>query len=93
MGSLGDILYQQGEYDREILYHLTFFFFLCAEGLSTLIQKSVENGESEGLSVCRGSPTLSHIFLIALSLVKPPLKNVPLYKESLMFMNRHLGSN
>ena len=39
-----------------------YLFLLCVEGLSALIQKSVENRELEGLSVCKGSPTISHLF-------------------------------
>ena len=40
---------------------LPYLFLLCAEGLF-ISQKSVENRESEGLSVCKGSPTISHLF-------------------------------
>ena len=39
-----------------------YLFLLYVEGLSALIKRSVENGELEGLSVCRGGPTISHLF-------------------------------
>ena len=39
-----------------------YLFLLCAEGLSALIKKSVDRGEMEGITVCRGAPCLSHLF-------------------------------
>ena len=40
----------------------SYLFLLCAEGLSSLIKASVANGDLKGISVCRGSPDLSHLF-------------------------------
>ena len=39
-----------------------YLFLLCSEGLSALIKKSVDRGEMEGITVCRGAPCLSHLF-------------------------------
>ncbi|XP_065634479.1 uncharacterized protein LOC136069649 [Quercus suber] len=39
-----------------------YLFLLCAEGLSALIKKSVDKGDMEGVTVCRGAPHLSHLF-------------------------------
>ena len=39
-----------------------YLFLLCAEGLSALIQKAVENGDMEGLKICRSGPKISHLF-------------------------------
>ena len=39
-----------------------YLFLLCAEVLSALIKKAVDNGEMEGLSICRNGLKISHIF-------------------------------
>ncbi|KAK9992106.1 hypothetical protein SO802_027091 [Lithocarpus litseifolius] len=39
-----------------------YLFLLCAEGLSALIKKSMDMGEMEGITVCKGAPRLSHLF-------------------------------
>ncbi|GLT69877.1 hypothetical protein SLA2020_419910 [Shorea laevis] len=39
-----------------------FLFLLCAEGLSALLSRAINRGELKGLSLCRGSPRLSHLF-------------------------------
>lgn len=39
-----------------------YFFLLCAEGLSTLLQYSVEQGLLKGVAACRGAPDISHLF-------------------------------
>ena len=39
-----------------------YLFLLCTEGLLTLIKKSVDMGEMEGVTICRGAPHLSHLF-------------------------------
>ena len=39
-----------------------YLFLLCAEGLSALIQSSVNRGQMEGIKICRGGPRLSHLF-------------------------------
>ena len=39
-----------------------YLFFLCAEGLSSLIKAFVANGGLKGISVCREGPKLSHLF-------------------------------
>ena len=39
-----------------------FLFLLCAEGLSALIKKEVENGRLGGVAVCRRGPIISLLF-------------------------------
>ena len=46
-----------------------YLFLLCAEGLSTLLKKEVENGRLGGVAVCRGSPKISHLFFANDSLI------------------------
>ena len=46
-----------------------YLFMLCAEGLSSLIRRAVENGDMEGLAVSRGGPRLSHLFFADDSLI------------------------
>lgn len=41
---------------------LLIFFLLCAEGLSTLLQYSVEQGLLKGVAACQGAPDISHLF-------------------------------
>ncbi|KAL6175962.1 hypothetical protein ACLB2K_052600 [Fragaria x ananassa] len=38
-----------------------YLFLLCAEGLSTLISHSVDQGHWRGLQVCDGAPVISHL--------------------------------
>lgn len=37
-------------------------FHLCAEGLSALIHQATRNQSLNGLSICRGCPTITHLF-------------------------------
>ena len=39
-----------------------YLFLICAEGLSTLIKKSVENGVLHGVAACKRGPSISHLF-------------------------------
>ncbi|KAK9995768.1 hypothetical protein SO802_020454 [Lithocarpus litseifolius] len=39
-----------------------YLFLLCAEGLSALIKNEVLVGRMEGVSICRGGPSISHLF-------------------------------
>ena len=39
-----------------------YLFLLCAEGLSTLIRKAMEEGQMGGIAVSCGGPRLSHLF-------------------------------
>ena len=39
-----------------------YLFLLCAEGLSTLIKKTVDCGLMGGVVVCQNGPKLSHLF-------------------------------
>jgi hypothetical protein len=42
---------------------------MVAEGLSCLIQKAEEKGELNGIKVCRGAPTVSHLLFADDSLI------------------------
>ncbi|GJT41078.1 reverse transcriptase [Tanacetum coccineum] len=39
-----------------------YLFIMCAEVLSSMIRKSVTQGYIHGVKVCRGAPTISHLF-------------------------------
>ena len=67
MGLLRVILYQVGVSIKETSYHL--ISFSCVEGLSALIKSSMEQGLSNGIVICYGSPQLSHLFFADDSLV------------------------
>ena len=56
----GKIIPSRGIRQRDPLS--PYLFLLCVEGLSALIKKSVDMGEMEGITVCRGAPRLSHLF-------------------------------
>ena len=46
-----------------------YLFLLCVEGLSALIQSSVNRGQMEGIKICRGGPRLSRLFFANDSLI------------------------
>jgi hypothetical protein len=46
-----------------------YLFILCAEGLSAMLQKAEENGKLKGLKVCRGAPSVNHLFFADDSLI------------------------
>ena len=39
-----------------------YLFLLCSKGLNGLIQHAVDEGEVEGVSLCRNGPKISHLF-------------------------------
>ena len=41
-----------------------YLFLLCASSLSTLIKNSVGMGNMEGISICWGDPSISHLFFV-----------------------------
>jgi len=46
-----------------------YLFLMVAEGLSCMIKKAEERGELEGVKVCRGAPTISHLLFADDSLI------------------------
>ena len=46
-----------------------YLFLLCAEGLSAIIKKEVENGRLGGVAACRRGPKISHLFFADDSLI------------------------
>ena len=63
---------QQGDPLSSYIYiyiYIYMYILICAEGLSALIKKSVQEGKMEGVDVCRGAPILSHLFFIDYSLI------------------------
>ncbi|XP_065628492.1 uncharacterized protein LOC136067104 [Quercus suber] len=41
-----------------------YLFLLCSEGLHRMIQKVIERGELQGVSICRNGPKLTHLFFV-----------------------------
>ncbi|KAI5351664.1 hypothetical protein L3X38_004555 [Prunus dulcis] len=39
-----------------------YLFLLCAEGFTTLLSKAERQGQLQGIVICRGAPTVSHLF-------------------------------
>ena len=39
-----------------------YLFLLCSEGLHRMIQKAMEKGDIQGVSICRNGPKLTHLF-------------------------------
>ena len=72
-----------------------YLFMLCAEGLSALIKKGVDDGRLEGIAVCRGGPNYLIYFsqMTASFSVGHPWKNVTHYKVSFRFMSVLLVNN
>ena len=46
-----------------------YLFLSCAEGLSALIQSTVDRGQMKGVKICRGGFRLSHLFFADDSLI------------------------
>lgn len=46
-----------------------YLFILCAEGLSSLLQKAELEGKIEGIRVCRNAPRVNHLFFADDSLI------------------------
>ena len=46
-----------------------YLFLMVAEGLSCMIKKAEERGELDGVKVCRGAPTVSHLLFADDSLI------------------------
>jgi hypothetical protein len=40
-----------------------YLFLTCAEGFSSLLDNAEERGESEGVRVCAGAPSINHLCL------------------------------
>ena len=46
-----------------------YLFLLCSEGLHRMIQKVVDFGDIQGVSICRNGPKLTHLFFVDDSLL------------------------
>ena len=46
-----------------------YLFLICAEGLSALIKMFVQRGFMEGVAICHGGPSISHLFFADDSLI------------------------
>ena len=46
-----------------------YLFFLCLEGLHRMIKKAADNGDIQGVSICRNGPKLTHLFFADYSLL------------------------
>ena len=54
-----------------------YLFLLCAEALSNLLMREEEAGNLEGVKVCRGAPSITHLLFAddSLILMKADMKN------------------
>ena len=46
-----------------------YLFLLCLEGLHRMIKKAANNGDIQGVSICRNGPKLTHLFFADYSLL------------------------
>lgn len=46
-----------------------YLFLLCAKGLSALIKNAVSMEKMEGVFICRGGPSISHLFFVDDSII------------------------
>lgn len=44
-----------------------YLFILCAEGLSALLQKAEHEGRIQGIKICRGAPSVNHIYSLLMT--------------------------
>ena len=63
----GDICPLRGLKQGDPLF--PYLFLICAKGLSALLKKLVHDGFMDGVTICRGAPTLSHLFFTGDSLI------------------------
>lgn len=67
MGFRNVLLNQKGVFDKEI--SSPYLFLICAEGLFALIRKAESDHKINGLKLCPGEPTISHLLFAEDSLV------------------------
>lgn len=41
-----------------------YLFLMCAEGLSALLTKFDHDGKIQGISICRGTPSINHLMFV-----------------------------
>ena len=52
-----------------------YLFLICADGFSSLINDAVRNNLLSGVSICRGSPMITHLFFADDSLLFCPMES------------------
>ena len=57
---MGNIKPSRGIYQGDLLS--PYLFFLCSEGLHRMIKKVADDGDIQGVSICRNRPKLTHLF-------------------------------
>ena len=62
-GCLTEEIIPERGWGRVIPYDPIFFFLLCAEGFSALLQKDEATGEIGGVKICHGAPSIPHLLL------------------------------
>jgi hypothetical protein len=72
-----------------------YLFLICAEGLNGLLNKAASNGEIHGVSICRRSPKLTHLFLqmIVCYFAGLPKLNAKSFRTSFKLMRRLQANN
>ena len=63
--------------------HSPYLFFICAEGLSSMLQFEEEAGGIEGIRVCRNAPSVSHLLFAddSLILMKADMNNATSFNK------------
>ena len=64
---IGNIKPSRGIRQGDPLY--AYLFLLCSEGLHRMIKKAADDGDIQGVSICRNGPKLTHLFFVDDSLL------------------------
>jgi hypothetical protein len=75
------VLHLQGVYDK-VIHYCRICFLLCAEGLSSLLTHEEEADRIQGVMVCRGAQSVSHLLFAYdfLILMKADMAKTTLHK-------------
>jgi hypothetical protein len=78
------VLHLQGVYDK-VIHYRCICFLLCAEGLSSLLTHEEEADRIQGVRVCRGAPSVSHLLFADdfLILMKADMANATTLRQVL----------
>lgn len=69
-----------------------YLFIICAQGLSSLLDRAVSKGDIHGVKVCRGAPSVSHLLFADDSFFFLRATNPECEKLKLIFSNYEAAS-